>query len=76
MRALDTPDAFKDPNALSQLTAAAADKIKQVELELRKKVDTANQQLFLNGHDEVPSAFQKLVEEYYKSLSKKGGGGR
>jgi hypothetical protein len=62
----------------SQAIAAALDqalsKMQKVEYDLRKKVDTGNEQLFLSGSDEVPSQYRPAVESYYRALSKKNGG--
>jgi hypothetical protein len=72
---LDSAGAFADPKNVGALTAAAADKVKLAELDLRKKIDAATQQLLLNGTDEAPKDFKSLVDEYYRLLAKKGGGG-
>ena len=52
-----------------QLTAA---NLKRFEFDLRKKVGGDSQQLFLSGSDEVPPGFRQAIEEYYRSLAKKG----
>ena len=67
-----------DPQSIQSLTAAALEKLQKVEYNVRKKVDTDNQQLFLAGSDEVAPQFQKQVEDYFRELSNrrgtKGGG--
>ena len=60
-----------DPRGLQQLQASV-DRLKRFEFELRKKVDADNQQLILSGSDEVPAGFRQAIEEYYRSLAKKG----
>ena len=50
---------------------AAVDHLKRFEFELRKKIGTDSQQLFLSGSDEVPVGFRQAIEEYYRSLAKK-----
>jgi len=74
LQALNTENAYGDTKGL-QAEAKALDELKKAEFDLRKKLDTSNQQLFLNGTDEVAPGFRELVEKYYKALSKKGGGG-
>jgi hypothetical protein len=75
-----TPDQMKqNPKGLSELSATALEKLKKLEFDLRKRVDTTNDQLFLSGSDDVPATFQALISEYYRQLSKKtsgGGGGK
>ncbi|MND02874.1 hypothetical protein D3C83_224270 [compost metagenome] len=44
--------------------------IKRFEFNLRRQVDATDDSVVLTGHDEVPEGFRKMVEEYYKSLSK------
>jgi hypothetical protein len=59
-----------DPRGLQQLQSAV-DHLKRFEFELRKKIGTDSQQLFLSGSDEVPNGFRQAIEEYYRSLAKK-----
>jgi len=72
LKSLGSPNAYNDPAATQELAARAMDKLQTVEFNLRKKVEKSNQ-LFLNGSDQVPPAFRGNVEEYYRSLAKKGG---
>jgi len=72
LRAFNTDAAFADPNNLAALQAAALDKLKKVEFNLRKKADGDNQPLSLSGSDEVPASFRSAIEEYYRSIAKKG----
>jgi hypothetical protein len=67
--------ATADPRSLEQLSAQALEKLQRVEYDLRKKVDTANQQLFVQGSDEVAPQFRKPVDDYFRELSKKTAGG-
>lgn len=73
LRQLDNETAFGNPDGIQALTAAALEKLKKFEFDLRKKLDTTSNALFLNGNEEIPANFRNLVEEYYKSLAKKGG---
>lgn len=74
LRQLDSETAFKDPLGVQELTTAALETLKKFEFDLRKKLDQSSNALFLNGNEEIPANFRTLVEEYYKSLAKKGGG--
>jgi hypothetical protein len=44
--------------------------LKRFEYALRRKVEGNSNQAFVAGSEEVPEEFRKLVEQYYKSLSK------
>jgi hypothetical protein len=74
LRAMDNDSAFKDPLGVQELTNAALETLKKFEFDLRKKLDKSSNTLFLNPNEEIPANFKKLVDEYYKSLAKKGGG--
>ena len=74
LRQLDNETAFKDILGVQELTNAALETLKKFEFDLRKKLDQSSNALFLNGNEEIPANFRTLVEEYYKSLAKKGGG--
>ena len=50
--------AFVDPENLAALQAAALDKMKKFEFDLRKKADGGDQPLSLSGSDEVPAGFR------------------
>jgi hypothetical protein len=75
LKTLDNDKAYSDLRSL-QTEAQALDTLKKVEYDMRKRMDTSNQQLFLSGSDEVPAQFRDLVQQYYRALSKKGGGGK
>ncbi len=65
-------NAYKDPLGMQQLLTTTLDKMKKVEFDMRKRLDTTNDQLFLSGADEVPSNFKSLVDDYTKALGKSG----
>ena len=54
------------------------EKLTKFEWDLRKRVDTSNDALYLSGSEEMPSSYKDLIEQYYRALSKKkaGGGGK
>jgi hypothetical protein len=72
IRALREADSNKmatDPRSVQALTAAALEKIKKFDLDLRKRLDTSNSQLFLSGAEDAPKAYQPLVNDYFRALS-------
>jgi len=71
LRTLDSDQVFADPSGLEKLQAAAIDRLKKFEFDLRKRVDTDHDALSLSGSDEVPTGFRQAIEEYYRSLSSK-----
>jgi hypothetical protein len=75
LRQLEGSQAYENLTDLQQLQSAALTKAQQLELNLRKRLDTTNDQLFLSGSEDVPPQFKSLIEEYYRRLSKKTGGG-
>jgi hypothetical protein len=80
LRALGDEKSYTNPQNLQQLLSTASDRFKALEFELRKRMDTTNEQLFLSGSDEVPPNFRALIDQYYRTLSNqkkpagKGGG--
>jgi hypothetical protein len=71
MRTLEGERVYLDPIGLERLQASVIDGIKEFEFSLRRQVLGDQQdKLFLSGTDEVPEGFRKLVEEYYRALSR------
>jgi hypothetical protein len=71
LRALGGDEVWGDGENLRRLQAAVVDNLKQYEFGLRREVLGAERErLFLSGTDEVPEGFRKLVEEYYRALSR------
>jgi hypothetical protein len=73
LRALGNEQNLLKPGSLPELYSAAVERFKALEFEIRKRVDTTNDQLFLGGSEDVPASFRSLIEEYYRALAKKGG---
>jgi hypothetical protein len=73
LRALSDEKNLQNPAGLQELYQTAFQRFKALEFEIRKRVDTTNDQLFLSGSEEVPASFRTLIEEYYRTLAKKGG---
>jgi hypothetical protein len=70
LRKLDDEGAYANPDTLARLEQSVTDNIKRFEYTLRRKLDANANQVFLSGSDDVPEQYRKLVEQYYRSLSK------
>jgi hypothetical protein len=74
---LDDARVYGTPKELALLQAAVVDGVKQFEYRLRRELaGDAEARLLLGGSREVPEGFRKYVDEYYKTLSRRAGGGR
>ena len=62
---------FKDPLGLADLTAQVATDIKMLEYVLRRQADGDRPALQLSGSEELPPGYRAMVEEYYRTLSRK-----
>ena len=72
MRALESAGAYDDPEELQRLQASVIDGLKTFEFGLRRRIEgTGRDRPLLSGSDEVPPGYRQLVEEYYRSLSRK-----
>ena len=69
LRALSDTKSYSDPNALARIAAETLSKVQKVDLDLRKRFDTSNQQLFL-GTEEMPTQFKDSIQDYFKALGK------
>jgi len=66
---------YDDPVELERLQAAMADQAKRLELMLRVQLTGEERaRLFLSGADAVSAEYRALVEEYFRALSREGGG--
>ena len=70
LRALQDDRVYQNVEELQRLQSAVTENMKRFEFGLRRRAEGANAQPVLSGSDEVPEQFRKLVEQYYKSLSK------
>ena len=70
LRALQDDRVYQDVEELARLQTAVSEGMKRFEFALRRRSESAAGQPVLAGSDEVPEKFRKLVDEYYKSLSK------
>ena len=70
LRQLDDPRVYQNASELQRLQSVITEGLKRFEFGLRRRVETAENALVLSGSDEVPENFRKLVEQYFKSLSR------
>lgn len=70
LQALKGDGVNANPSGLQELSAAALDKMKKLEFDLRKRTDTTSDDMFLSGADEAPTKYRPLVDEYFRALSK------
>jgi hypothetical protein len=75
LRELEGDRPYRDPVGLQTLQGQVLDKMQKIEFDLRKRVDTTNDSLYLSGSEDVPPTFRNLVEEYSRRLAKKPTGG-
>jgi len=75
LRALGGEGSVADIKGMQELSASTLDKLRKFDLDLRKRVDSSNDQLFLSGNEDTPAKYRGLVDEYYRALSKKTGSG-
>ncbi|MFQ5789476.1 MAG: hypothetical protein ACE5JI_03280 [Acidobacteriota bacterium] len=71
MREFDRKQIYLDPKGIDELQSSLLQELKQFEYWLRRELEgLGEEKLFLAGSDQVPSEYRKLVEEYYRTLSR------
>jgi len=70
LRELEDSRVYKDINELAALQTFVSEGLKRFEYTLRRKVGDDANRAMVTGAEEVPQEFRKLVEEYYRSLSR------
>ena len=70
LRQLADAQIYKDVEEIARLQSQVTDSAKRVEYDLRRRLEAREGQVLLSGSDEVPEQFRKVVEQYYRSLSK------
>ncbi len=71
LRSLDSERVYKDTAELARLQTQVLEGLKQLEFGLRRELEgDAVDRAFLSGSEDVPTGFRKLVEEYYRALSR------
>lgn len=77
MRALDRDRTYDDPAEVLRLRAELLENMKQLEFRLRREMAAGSEEkLLLQRSGDVPEEYRKLVEEYYRTLSRSGGSNR
>jgi len=71
MRAMDAGRFPGDPAELERLRASILDGLRQVELELARRLGAAKGELRLPPYEEIPDSYRKEVEQYYRSLAQR-----
>jgi hypothetical protein len=67
---------YGDPRGLDILESEIIQGLKDFEYDLRRELlGDEGDRLFLGGSDDVPEGYRELVEQYYRELSRRGGGG-
>ncbi|HSG09203.1 MAG TPA: DUF4175 family protein [Longimicrobiales bacterium] len=75
MQRLQREGIYDNPAQVAGLQEEILQSLKRLEFGLRREVEGASdRRAALTGSDDVPDAYRKLVEEYYRKLA--GGGGR
>jgi hypothetical protein len=69
LREMQDPAVYQNAGDIERLQSAVAENMKRFEYVLRRKAE-GNEQVLLSGSDDVPEQYRKMVEQYYKSLSK------
>jgi hypothetical protein len=73
LRKLEQADAYQDPGAVLKRQAALIAALKELEFELRKDGDKAEAlTATMSGDDKVSAEFRRLVDEYFRDLSRTG----
>jgi hypothetical protein len=75
MRRFEDARLYGEPRGLAQLVASVVQGLKSAEFAMRREVEGPDREkLFLSGTQDLPPGWQALVEEYYRSLSRKPSG--
>ncbi len=69
LRALQDDRVYQNVGELQRLQSEVTESMKRFEYTLRRRAE-GNDQVLLSGSDDVPEQFRKLVDQYYKALSK------
>jgi hypothetical protein len=76
LEALRRAETYGDLPQIARLQGQLRESLKRLEFVLRREVEGERAgQAALTGADEVPPGFRKMVEEYFRNLARRGGGG-
>jgi hypothetical protein len=72
LRALQSDGPYNDPEEVTRLLAKVTRGLQDFEFDLRRALEESDRQkLFLGAPGQVPSQYQKAVEEYYRALARR-----
>jgi hypothetical protein len=72
LREMEAARTFDDPEELERLRGAVLEGIKEFEFGLRRQLGAVDRNgPVLGGSDDVPQAYRDLVNEYFRSLSRR-----
>jgi hypothetical protein len=72
MRRLDDEGLYGEPRGLARLVGSVVEGLKSAEFALRREIEGPDREkLFQTGSQDLPPGWQRLVEEYYRSLSRR-----
>jgi hypothetical protein len=72
LRSLEGSRAFNDPDELARLRGSVVQGFKEFEFTLRRQVVGAEaDRPALGGNENVPAGYRDMVNEYFKSLSRR-----
>jgi hypothetical protein len=72
LRRLEDTGLYADPRGMAELMASVIQGLKSAEFAMRREIEGPDREkLFLSGSQDLPPGWQALVEEYYRSLSRK-----
>ncbi|HET6680883.1 MAG TPA: hypothetical protein VFG84_06750 [Gemmatimonadaceae bacterium] len=73
MRGLGAPGTYEDMAEVERLQSQVIEGLKAFEFALRRQLGAGTESMpVLGGNSDVPAEFKALVEEYYRSLARKG----
>jgi hypothetical protein len=76
LRALESARVYSDAEELQRLQSAVVEGFKGFEFALRRAMEgDLTDRPLLGGTSDVPPEYRKMVEEYYKALARREGGG-
>jgi hypothetical protein len=72
MRRFEDEQVYREPRGLARLVGSVVEGLKAAEFALRRDIEGPDREkLFLSGSQDLPPGWQRLVEEYYRSLARK-----
>ena len=72
LKTLEQRAIYEDPRELASVQTASIEALKELEFTLRSELQEGTEhRLILSGNEDIPAGFRKLVEEYYRVLSRK-----